>query len=1720
MTAYSWNSFNPGNWSNAADWTPGGGPPRTSADSANLSFNGMDVITLDVDETIGTLTIGSAADTLDIGSNQLTVTNSGGLAGTVTVTAGQIDIEGGTLSATNGISLGAGTRLEGSGTLIGPIAGAGQYIAIDGTLRFESAVLASATNLIIDGSSATGPVIELDSTVASGAEITFSGAIGTLDLTDISGNLLQGFGGTIAGLTVSTNTVPTNQIDLAGLATANMRAASFNTSTDVLTVTTTGGSFTLQLSGSYAAGTSAYWITDGAGTGTDLFLSDLREWSWSAAGSGKWSNAADWTPSGGPPSTDLDTANLSGSSSYTVILDVNETIGALSIEDAAATLAIDSNQLTITTAGSDTGTVTVGAGAISIKGGALSAANGISLSAGTSLSGSGTLSGTIAGAGKYEASGGTLRLESAVLASATGLEIANASASILRLDSTVASGAEITFLGGAGTLDLTDISGNVLQGFGGTIAGLTVSTSLTPTNQIDLAGLAKANISAATLNTSTDVLTVTTTGGKFALQLSGSYAAGTFVDRITDGVGTGTDLFLSDLPAFSWNAAVSGNWSNAADWEPSGGPPNTNLDTANISAAGGAYTVTLDASETIGALTIGSGNATLAIGGNQLAITNAGGLAGTLKDTAGSITISGGTLSATNGLSLSAGASLSGSGTLIGTIAGAGTYQASGGTLRLESAVLASAAGLQIANNSASILELDGTVASGAAIDFAGTAGTLDLTDISNNLLQGFSGTIAGLNVGSSATVPTNQIDLAGLAEANISAASLNTTTDVLTVTTTGGSFTLQLSGSYAAGTQVGLATDGAGTGTDLFLHPNEFSWSAAVSANWSTAADWTPSGGPPSTNTANADISVAGAYQVTLDVDETIAVLSIGSGNATLAIGGNQLTVTNAGGLAGTVTDTAGNITISGGTLSATNGISLSAGASLSGTGTLIGTIAGAGTYQASGGTLDLESAVLASATGLQIADTSTSVLELDSTVASGAEITFLGADGTLDLEDYLGSGLQETIAGLYVGGSDTVSTNQVDLAGLTEANISAASLNTTTDVLTVTMTRGSFTLQLSGSYAASTQVGYITDEAGAGTDLFLFTNEFAWNTGASGNWSTAADWTTGGPPNASADTVNISVAGVYEVTLDVNETIGALTIDNRYTTLAIGGNQLAVTSASGEAGTVTDSAGTVVIMGGTLSATNGISMASGTTLYGHGTLIGTISGAGTYLANFGGTLRLEGAVQSSATELQIATAVLELDSTVASGAVITFFGNSDNLNETLDLTDISGGVLQGFGGTIAGLTVDSNEASSDDNIDLAGLSVADISAASLDTSTDVVTVTTTGGSFTLQLSGSYAAGTFVDWFTDGAGTGSNLYLSTTPCYCRGTLILTDQGERPVEELAIGDQVATRNGLRPIKWIGKRGYDGRFIRGNRDVLPVVIAAGALRRGVPARDLWVSPEHALYLDEVLVPARSLVNGMTITQAEAVDRVEYFHLEFEGHEIIVAEGAAAESYVESHNRHGFHNADEFYALYPDDDRPSFCECAPRVTPEMPVLGAIRQRLFDRAEVLGHPTTDDPDLHLVVDGEIIRPSSVVDDLYTFVLDRKPISVWLASRSAIPAELELQSTDTRRLGTGIEGIVLRDEHIRAEISHALPSFREGFHENEGPRRWTDGMALLPPALLHPFAGALTIEVRRLAARLRYPLNAVAVQPSSNAMRGMLPSEGHGPPSLSTEANDRFGS
>jgi hypothetical protein len=143
--------------------------------------------------------------------------------------------------------------------------------------------------------------------------------------------------------------------------------------------------------------------------------------------------------------------------------------------------------------------------------------------------------------------------------------------------------------------------------------------------------------------------------------------------------------------------------------------------------------------------------------------------------------------------------------------------------------------------------------------------------------------------------------------------------------------------------------------------------------------------------------------------------------------------------------------------------------------------------------------------------------------------------------------------------------------------------------------------------------------------------------------------------------------------------------------------------------------------------------------------------------------------------------------------------------------------------------------------------------------------------------------------------------------CYVAGTHILTDRGERAVELLRPGDRVATPSGLRPVRWVGRTRV---ALAGHPDpdtVLPIRIAAGALAPGQPHRDLLVSPDHALLIDELLVPAYRLLNGATIRRDCNRVAVDYHHVELDTHDLLLAEGVRAESYLDTGNRALFDHA---------------------------------------------------------------------------------------------------------------------------------------------------------------------------------------------------------------------
>jgi len=156
-------------------------------------------------------------------------------------------------------------------------------------------------------------------------------------------------------------------------------------------------------------------------------------------------------------------------------------------------------------------------------------------------------------------------------------------------------------------------------------------------------------------------------------------------------------------------------------------------------------------------------------------------------------------------------------------------------------------------------------------------------------------------------------------------------------------------------------------------------------------------------------------------------------------------------------------------------------------------------------------------------------------------------------------------------------------------------------------------------------------------------------------------------------------------------------------------------------------------------------------------------------------------------------------------------------------------------------------------------------------------------------------------------------------PCVVRGTMIRTPDGDVPVETLAIGDQVVSVDGtVKQVRWIGRRSYARNFIERNPKVAPIRIQAGALGDGMPTRDLIVSPEHALYLDNALIPARFLTNGDTISPISSLESVDYFHLELDRPDVVWTNGAPTETYVNHGNRRMFSNWNEYVARYGAED----------------------------------------------------------------------------------------------------------------------------------------------------------------------------------------------------------
>ncbi len=629
--------------------------------------------------------------------------------------------------------------------------------------------------------------------------------------------------------------------------------------------------------------------------------------------------------------------------------------------------------------------------------------------------------------------------------------------------------------------------------------------------------------------------------------------------------------------------------------------------------------------------------------------------------------------------------------------------------------------------------------------------------------------------------------------------------------------------------------------------------------------------------------ISPTGTTAVTSPTVET------GTGAVTVGTGG-VLTIDQSGTTATAIVlgDTAGSTgaltATGGGTITAGGGLSLvqnatvsvTAGGGIGVAGVDVATVAGASDAITVSGTKSL-----LSSTGLfTVGDAGLGSLSigLGGSVSAASVLVANAASSSGSSADVSGAGSQLNVSGLLQVGAAAAGSMQL-------ANGAVATL-------------GTLDAGLSAAAVADISV------SGAGTDLTV--------TGA----ATVADDGTG-----VLSVLNGASFSAQSLTIgNQTDSSGALVVSGDNTTLTVAG-QLNIGTALGTGdltvgpgaavnAAVVNLQGGVVLEGGVLDPTVYIEN-GGSTTGGFGTIASDfILLEGTILSNGsksgketevvqgtivgGGTADIKGSVSVNGPGiLQIGTHdTIELSGPVLNAATTTF---TDNLtptgtysvnNSVIDVVfQDTTGVLQiddiaGFAGTVATWKAG-------DSFVITGGTLSNLGVSNGDTLT-VSDSAASGGIDTIIFGSAINPGGF-------SIVNNNTIVA---CFAEGTRIGTANGEIAVERLRVGDIALTADGARePIVWIGQRTVNCASHPAPESVWPVRVRAGAFGENVPARDLYLSPDHAVFVNGVLVPVKLLIDGHAITQTQQ-GRVRYFHVELPRHAVILAEALPVESYLDT------------------------------------------------------------------------------------------------------------------------------------------------------------------------------------------------------------------------------
>jgi collagen type I alpha len=486
----------------------------------------------------------------------------------------------------------------------------------------------------------------------------------------------------------------------------------------------------------------------------------------------------------------------------------------------------------------------------------------------------------------------------------------------------------------------------------------------------------------------------------------------------------------------------------------------------------------------------------------------------------------------------------------------------------------------------------------------------------------------------------------------------------------------------------------------------------------------------------------------------------------------------------------------------------------------------------------------------GLYYAATDRGVVWLDGAPSANSAFAFLdpARPGVFAFSNP-GTVVQAQLLGFGTG-------DAVELPGtfFSAVHIGPSSVTIVSNAGTVAFTDVSYATSLTGEAIAKDP----STNLDAVTFLGYTTFEQTDPTGGPFLWSEGRNWTNGAPQDG--DGVVIGAAGVDDIT-DLH--LVGLTAENG-TALTVKGDLVATA---------------MQLAGG---ATIAISATAGDP---HGLLTGQLSG--------GGALTIDGAGASAEIGIDGGAnytlrngGALALESTVAIGSDIAF---ADSARDILALAAPGATIEAGLAGLSPG-----------DILELPGTNVVGVTIGN-----STLTIVTNIGTYNFD---DVAYGTRPSGYTPGIDEVRGLAtVEFTPaCFAAGSRILTPEGEVPVEELRSGDLVITAEGsARAIRWAGRRRMYFRLQPAPARSLPIRVQAGTFGPGLPQRDLFLSPDHAIYSDGVLIPIRHLVNGLDIVPVET-ETVLYCHVELETHDVLLAEGMPAESFLDTGARNAFAN----------------------------------------------------------------------------------------------------------------------------------------------------------------------------------------------------------------------